>query len=372
MDSNNEEYAAMLNGHVSVGEPAPQQTEEQPVAETPVSETPAESPKEEPKAEPVSQAFDFSKYGLESEEQLAERLKGFELYEKQVKDLEAKLAEPKDYQWRSPQEKALAEFLSTYNGDLEEGFATHIRLQKLDVDNMNGKDALKENFILSKLTNPNMTREKAEKLFNGKYGELYKKAYGDELDEIEPDDVLQIELEEEEYNAKQALKQKQQSIKEAAEKAQKETEPSQPELAPEIKYAMQREITALPEVLKEMENLTFKVDEDPANDFNAALEKGELEIIQAELAQILNNPAYYEANGKVKDEFSAKNVASRLAYALAGERMVKAALAHGKAQRQIQALKEIEASGKDRGNGYQGGGHALSERDAMLNATVRG
>lgn len=374
---NNELREAMLNGTVTVGEPEPIEPQNEPVITDtpPVNEPANETPKsEEPKVAPVSPSFDYSEFGVESKEQLQERLKREEEYSTRVKELETELAKPKEYQWQSPAQKAFAESLKGYDGDLGEALITHMRITSLDVDNMNGKDALKENFILSKLTNPKMTREKAEVLFKAEFGDLYKKAEGDSLDEIEPDEVAKIILEEKEYEAKLALKQKQNSIKEAAEKAQQQIEPAQPEIAPEIINSMQREVSALPEVLKDMEKFTFKVDEDPANDFTAALEKGELEVIESELAQILKNPAYYDASGKLKEEFSAKNAGMKLAYALAGDRMVKAALAHGQAQAEINAMKKIEASGKDRGNGYQGGGHApANEYEAMKqNGVARG
>ncbi len=363
MEGNEEEFNAMRTEIVA--EEIPEQQSEQ------INDSPDSNPAPEvtPEIAKETPSFDYSKYGVASEEELSERVRGYETYSSKVKELEEQLAKPKEYAWRSPAEKALADSLAGWTGDINEGITTHIKLKGLDVENMDGKDALKENFILSKLANPSMTRTKAEKLFDHKYGSMYDKAN----DEDEPDEVMKIELEEEEYNAKEALKQRQNAIKEAAEKAQVPTEPNQPEVAPEIINAMQQQTQMLPEVLKDFEKLTFPVGDNPEHAFNAALEKGELDVIRAEVENILKNPAYYDAKGNLNPEFSAKNVASRLVYALAGERLVKAALAHKVGNTQIDAIKQIEASAADRGNGSQGIGHVpANEYEAMRHGTGRG
>lgn len=331
-------------------EPDPKKTEEEPLVEktpepevkTPeaaaakVAEETAPVKKEEaattdPKKDEIP-AWIKEKYGIETQEDLDE-----------VLDSNKKLADELEKErnkkvFASEKEEKLHKFLQDWDLDkIDQGMESAAVLTKLDIQGIDGKKALEEQFILE---NTELTRDEAKQLFAREYRTKYeaKKSDFDSDEEFEEEKKLrEIQMKKDVSRAKKFLEQKQQQLKVKPE--EKKPEKATPTVPEEGLKTYQKELKTF---FKDFTKFVYK-DENGEPLYTIPLDEAKRAKVQEAMAAYVQRPDVYDKNGKIPN-FDALELSQTFAEILFGKWM------NEERNRQIkvlaQATKAEQLAGK--------------------------
>lgn len=340
-----------------VGKPsekAPEKKEEEKKPEN--KEDKKEEKKEEKPVEksiePDYNKFLKDKFGFESEEELAKYLdntKGL------AKDLE-EAKKPKEYEFKSEKEKAIAGFLKDWDMDnVGEGIEMAGRLMKMDPEKINEKIALQEKYIIE---NSDISRDKAIKLFNKEYDEKYvldKEKFEDAEEFKEEQELADIKREKAANAARKFLLEKKEALKYKEKEKKEEKMPEKVEIPKETvdKYVGEVNKFFSPSQGEDFNQFIYQLDDDEHFKISVQFTKEEVANMKKEATAYLQSLSPYDKDKKIPNFDSGKLVA-QIADILYGdvikERMMKEAKKNAQTLR-IEQLANVKPDKKSGGGG---------------------
>lgn len=248
-------------------------------------------------------------YGLESEEDLADVLKNTSALAEEVTTLRAKVNEPK---YRTEQEKKIAEFLTPYDpSKFGEGLNTVAALIAMDPDQISARQAMEESYIIN---HPNLTRDEAKEKFAYDFDKKYtlKEDDYDDKDRYAKDKrILEIDMKNEEANARKILKEQKEKLKAPPVEAKKE-EPKkeEPTISEEVitGYNNQVEKFFQPAPGKSFDRIKYLSDDKKEVLFELVLDKNKVSDLKKFMTNYVKNPTVYDKDGKIPN-FDPHNLA---------------------------------------------------------------
>lgn len=246
----------------------------------------------------VEQPKDFNaqlkeKYAIEDEAQLTSILESNKGLQEQLKKAQET---PKEPVFASEQDKAAYEFIKQFPPSrLGEGMQTYGNLLNMDVAKADGKLVMKEAFLLSK---PDLTREKAEKLFESDYKRRYtlnKDDFKTDEDFKEAQELAEIDKDEKEAVSRRTLTEKQTAIKkQGAEPAKVEVSKAEEPKLPESHQGYFAKVNDV-----KIDKLTFP---DPTNEaikYNIAISPERLKDAREFANAYIKDTRLYDKDGKI-------------------------------------------------------------------------
>lgn len=273
----------------------------------------AKEPVTDPKKDELP-AWLKEKYGIESQEDLQEVL---ESNSKLADELEK---ERNKKVFASEKEEKLHKFLLNWDIDMvSEGMQTAAVLIRLDIENIDGKRALEEQFIFE---NSELTRDEAKSLFNRDYRKKYevKKENFDDVAEYEEEKkIIEIQLKKEYNRAKKFLLEKQADLKS---KPAEEKKPVKEEVSEEVVKTYDSQIkTFFKNNGKEWDRFAYK-DEDGTELYNIVLDADKKSQVRQAMEAYVKRTDVYDKNGKIPN-FDPASLALKFTQVLFGDWMDK-------------------------------------------------
>lgn len=273
--------------------------------------------------------------------------------EQRLAELDALKNAPPAPKFPSESHKKLYEFVSKYSGnDFENGIVRFARLSSLDVEKLTPKDAQKELFILE---HKNLSREKAEKLFEHEFNQ--------EFEAIDDDDIRETKLELKGDQAKEKLLQMQQ-----------ETKPTQTESEVNTHVeARNKFLDGVKQSFEDFDLITIAMDDDPNSEFNFEIENKDL--IMESMADVnthFQNAGWVQKDDKGNLVYNFDKMKADYAFIYNKEKILESYYSHGKEAGKDEILAEIEnrtPKGKKPTKNSQKGGPKTAE-EAMNEAIM--
>ncbi len=323
-------------------------------AESKKEEKPEEKPEEEKKPEEKVTTPDYNKYlkdkfGVESEDELLKVLDG----NKQLtKDLE-EAKKPKEYEFKSEKEKAIATFLKDWDMEnVGEGIEMAGRLMKMDPEKMNEKIALQEKFVIE---NSDISRDKAIKLFNNEYNEKYvllKDKFDTDEEYKEAQELADIKKEKQVAAAKKFLIERKDSLK-YKEKAKEEVKQSEKiEIPKETidKYVGEVNKFFSPAQGEDFDRFIYQDDEDDDIKVTIQFTKEEVQNIKKEATAYLHSTGPYDKDKKI-DNFDSGKLVAQIADILYGDQIKERMLKEVKKLAQTLRIEQLAEKKPDKKSG---------------------
>lgn len=297
--------------------------------ETVEEETETEEEEEQPTPDFNSVLSEkFGEFGLESEEDLNNFL---EDYSAKLDELEA-LKKEKESTSLTEEEQRIRDFVKEFPS-LEEGGINLLRLRSLDIKNLDGKDVLRESYVLKF---PELTREEAIKLADKSY---YKKY------EEDPDEMTPIELKKDVIQAKNELQKRQEELKSKLKEAPKKEEDNSSKLIESAKEHYQKEFK---KSLNGFDSIVFEDTDNPKNSFVFKLDVNKVKQVEQAMTAYLNNPSSYDPEGKVVGGFDPEKSKVQLVGALFADELYDSLINHGINIGKSLQVKEISTKKPER------------------------
>lgn len=318
--------------------------EEDPKEEDPKEEDPKEeNPKEEDPKEPAAVDYKplFEKLKVEDEAELEQIVADYDNVVAEVETLREQVKN-KVPEFKSDFQKKAFEFISNGPQSME-AFGTYLQLQTMDLENMEERDLLKEEFVMRKASK--LTRAEAEILFEKKYYRDYER---------DPDDTTPIELKSAAADAREFLAAQKEKYKAAPAQEGGNSTGAVPEV---VGAAIEANVSQFSQAVTGVQSLTFKVDDDAKNDFKYILSKDQKEEVNRRMENVLRDPANYDVKtGKLKGGFNPEQSRDAIIRAVYGpqitEELGKHAYAMGYAKRTAEVgQQEPNRKGNTRGGG---------------------
>lgn len=252
------------------------------------------------------------KYGIQDQEELQVVL---ESNKKLADELERERGKKV---FKSEKEEKLHKFLNDYDLDkIGEGMENAAVLLRIDVDNIDGKRALEEQYILE---NTELTREEAKQLFNREFKKKYepKKADFDTDEEYEEEKKLvEIQMKKEVAKSRKFLAEKKEQLKYKPE----EKKPEKKEDIPvESLKSYEKEVKSFfKKDDKDWDRFTYK-DEKGNELYSIVLDESKRKQVQEAMTAYVKRPDVYDKNGKI-DNFDAEELALKFTQILFGKWM---------------------------------------------------
>ena len=246
------------------------------------------------------------KFGIESESDLEELLQAqeklvqiAETSKQRVAELEK--AEP---QYRSEQEKKIAEFLKPFDpSKFGEGLNTVASIMAMDPLSVSGKVAMEEAYIIS---HPELTREEAKEIFAADEWSKYqvdKDAFDTDEEFQKAKRITDIRLKSAEDQARKTLVQKKEQLKAAPPKTETtQTQAQQPAEAPkEAVTTYQKEIDKyfVPDKNKVFDRINYYSDDQKTLLASVVLDKEKLDSVKKFVSDYVKQPGVYDKTGKI-------------------------------------------------------------------------
>lgn len=322
---------------------------------------PGDPPKEDPKPTFEPGSYLSSKWGekgikteadvdtlIGSHLQLQEQAKGLQTELEKVKN------EPK---YRTEQEKRIAEFLAPFDPNkFGEGLNTAAELMAMDPDNVAAKRAMEESFILK---HPDLTRDEAKELFNENFSKRYA-LNRDDFDTQEAYDkrkrIVDIEMKQEESQARKDLKEKREALKYVAPKEDpsKVQAGSAPKV-PESQAGYEREIDLMFDDGKggKFDRFNYLNEDGKEQLFSLVFDAEKLGNMKTFMKTYLQNPGSYAADGKIAN-FAPATLAKLAARILYGDWMEEEILKQSKTIAAKLKAEQIAGQSPEKKSGAQG------------------
>lgn len=294
-----------------------------------------ESEKEEEKEESETEE-DFNgqlesrfgeKYGIKSEENLAEILKESEelldevaVLRQENKEFKEKAATPI---FKSKTQEAVYNALKDYDPEkLPDGIHMIAGLINMDLDKTDPKLVLEQAFIMD---HPELSLDKARKKFQRRFEEKYivKEEDFDSVEAFkEKKEDLESDLEIDTAKAKKFIKEKQADFKVKSEDKKEDAN----EVPKEILAGIVSHTKEFESHMTGIQELIFAEDDNDKNAFHYKFSKEELGQIKKIVGDHLANPMAYDAKGKLVGGFDPEEKFQQAAYLVSGRKMIEEAL----------------------------------------------
>lgn len=289
--------------------------------ETPVDTPPADKPEDKPTDTPPADkptdlpAFEpgtylkdkySEKYGVESESDLDDILSYTEQTVKDLDELKAKYSElEKKPAFRSEQEEKIAKFLAPYDpSKFGEGLKTAASIMAVEnVDNLSSKTALELAYIIS---HPNLTEDEAREMFNDQHEKKYlinKEDFDTEEAFTKRKRILDIQMKDEESQAKNVLKTKREELKAkpAEEKPINTATDQKVEIPAEAIEPYKKEVDKFfaPTGGKPFDRFNILSDDKKDILFSIVLDKDKIADLKGFMDKYVKNPVVYNKDKKI-------------------------------------------------------------------------
>jgi hypothetical protein len=317
--------------------------EESEESEEDESEEETESEKEDEESEEETTEVDadeiikdkFSDYEIETVDELMNVLDNLLEQNEELKKKETeKQAVPEDI-------LAAADFLvkTGYKpGNFSEGLLTHAKLVSMDIDNSNGKEILREKYIME---NTELTRSEAERMFEKRYSkEFVPDRNKFETDEEYNEAVEDAKIEEKQKvaKAKAFLKQKQKESKVTVSNKNEE----QAEISETVTRGIEQTSKEYGKYLEKFNSLKFQYTDNDEDDFVFKFKPEQIKAINAAVQEWVKNPNSYDSKGVLKgDDASPEKWIQRASWVLFGEEMIAANFQHTENILRTKRVEEI-------------------------------
>jgi len=254
------------------------------------------------------------KYGIENQEELQVVL---ESNKKLADELERERGKKV---FKSEKEEKLHKFLSDYDLDkIGEGMENAAVLLRIDINNIDGKRALEEQYILD---NTELTRDEAKQLFNREFKKKYepKKSDYDTDEEYEEEKKLvEIQMKKEVAKSRKFLAEKKEQLKYKPEEKKPEKKEDIPE---ESLKSYEKEVKSFfRKNDKDWDRFSYK-DEEGKELYSIVLDEDKRKQVQEAMTAYVKRPDVYDKNGKI-DNFDAQELALKFTQILFGTWMDK-------------------------------------------------
>lgn len=298
---------------VTEPEPEPEIKTPEAAVEKVVAETTTKETTTNPKKDELP-AWLKDKYGIETQEELQE-----------VMESSSKLADELEKErnkkvFTSEKEEKLHKFLKDWDLDkISEGMETAAILTRLDIEHIDGKRALEEQFILE---NTELTRDEAKALFNRDYRkkyELKKESFDDDAEYEEEKKITDIQLKKDVSRAKKLLLEKQADLKT---KPAEEKKAAKEEVSEESVKTYDSQVKSFfKNNGKEWDRFAYK-DEDGTELYNIVLDADKRTQVRQAMEAYVKRNDVYDKNGKIPN-FDAASLALKFTQVLFGDWMDK-------------------------------------------------
>lgn len=244
------------------------------------------------------------KFGIESEEDLNEILEAQDKLVKIVEDAQAKAKEleKKEPEYRTDQEKKIAEFLKPFDPSrFGEGLNTVAEIMVMDPATVSGKKAMEEAYIIQ---HPELTREEAKEIF---VEDVWNK-FQLNKDDFDTDEaytgkkkIADIRLKSEEANARKVLTEKKEQLKAAPVKEKEQEKPFEIPAESITTYSKEVEKFFQPEKNKVYDRFNYLSDDGKEILATVVFDKEKIEDAKKFMDAYVKNPMNYNKNGKISN-----------------------------------------------------------------------
>lgn len=296
------------------------------------------------------------RFGIESEEDLEEILTAQDKLVDQFEELKKKASEPV---YRTDQEKRVAEFLKDYDpSKFGEGLTTAAAIMGMDPENVNGKVAMQEKFILE---HPHLTRDEAKDWFEDDYKKYVvdKEKFDDDASFEKQKRIADIRLKDEETRARNFLKDQKQKLKSVEKPVETKTD-TKFELD---KPTVDNYTNEVEKFTSTFDKIQFKSEDQKDVLFNIVLDKDKQKDIKNFMMRHVNNPNAYGDDKKIAN-FTAPTLAKQALRILHGDWLEAQMMKEIKTlARTLKAEQIAEQSVQNKDNGGSAGGIKRSQTD---------
>lgn len=283
-------------------EKKPEETPTTPEPEVKKEETPPKPEDAEIKFEPgsyIKEKFG-EKFGLETEEDLQTVLDNQDALARALEQAKVELAKPREPEYRTDQEKKIAEFLKPFDpSKFGEGLNTVANLMAIDPASVSGRVAMEEAYIIS---HPELTRDEAREIFAvdvwSKF-QVNKDSFESDEEYEKTKRIADIKLKSEEAQARKTLSDTKEKLK-AAEPIKKEEEKPLEAPTESVKeYTEQVDKFFNPSKDKVFDRLNYLSDDGKEVLASVVFDKKQIDELKAFMGSHIKNPGAYDKNGKI-------------------------------------------------------------------------
>lgn len=294
------------------GDPNESEDSQKPADQT---TTTTETKPDEKQVEPPAPAFEpgsyikekfGEKFGIENESDLEELLEAQEKLVQIAESSKQRVAELEkaEPQYRSEQEKKIAEFLKPFDpSKFGEGLNTVASIMAMDPMSVSGRAAMEEAYIIA---HPELTREEAKEIFAADEWSKFqvdKDAFDTDEEFQKAKRITDIRLKSAEDQARKTLVQKKEQLKAAPPKADTtQTQVQQPAEAPKEAVATyQKEIDKyfVPDKNKVFDRINYYSDDQKTLLAAVVLDKEKLDSVKKFVSDYVKQPGVYDKTGKI-------------------------------------------------------------------------
>lgn len=261
------------------------------------------------------------KFGLETEADLQTVLDNQDALARALEQAKLDLAKPREPEYRTDQEKKIAEFLKPFDpSKFGEGLNTVANLMAIDPASVSGRVALEEAYIIN---HPELTRDEAKEIFAA---DVWSK-YQVNKDNFESDEeyektkrISDIKLKSEEAQARKILSETKEKLKAAEPEKKIEEKPLEVPAESVKAYTQEVEKFFNPSKDKVFDRINYSSDDGKEVLASIVFDKEKIEEIKSVMKAHLQNPNAYDKNGKIPN-FAAQEFARTIARHLYGDWM---------------------------------------------------
>lgn len=212
-----------------------------------------------------------------------------------VKDLEEQVKNPK---FDNETDQKAYQFLKTFPPSMMgEGLRTYGKLIDMEPSKISDKEALQEEFVLSK---PNLSRSESERLFESKWKRDYvldREKFDTDEAFKEAQQLAEIELKDKASDAKTKLSAKQAELKAKVTEKPKDTGVREEPKAPE--HSVKTYSGQVDSFLKSADTITMKDDKDEKLSYNIKLAPEVMKNVNDAMKEYVQRPDIYDKDGKI-------------------------------------------------------------------------
>lgn len=283
------------------------------------------------------------KFEIETVEDLDDLIGDYKKLTEEVEEL--KKLDPK---FDSDFHKKVFNFITTNlseSSEISEGFLSYARLMEMDVDNLEPRLALKEQFIME---NPEISIDKAGTLFDRHYSKKYtvdESNFDLETEEgkrelKEEKEINEITEEKDSKNAKSWLRNKRKEFTPEAKKESKEEAEAKEATVKVIGESQEANKVEWKEAMTGFESLIFSDEKNPDEKFTYKLSKKQIGQVNDSINEYITQDSNYDDKGVLLGGFDAENLKIQTTFALFGHKIADEALKNGIAIGEAKKVKE--------------------------------
>ena len=300
-------------------------------------------------------------YEINSAEELDNVLKSIDKLMEQNEELKLQIENKKGHDLPEDVVKT-AEWLNGVGykpGNFADGVLTHATLVSMDIDNADGKQLLREKYIIE---HPELTREESTR----KFERYYNSKFVIDKEKFDDDDKLKDAIEDARIDEKSAVSKAKAFLKEQQSKTkvknQNKQEDQEPQVSEAVNLGIKQTSAEYDKYLNKLDDMTFEFNNDKEDNYTFKFSPEQKKSVQAMVKGWVSNPINYSKDGRLKgDDASPEEWIQRATFALFGKDLVSKLHEHLKTIVTTKRVEDIEKVKPTR-KGNIGGGNVKIEK----------